>query len=153
MKKIFVCVFFTIASVAIVNTSKAQVNVNVGSQPEWGPSGYDYAEYYYLPDLESYYYVPKKQFVYFLQDRWIFSGVLPPVHANYDLYSGYKVVVNKPRAYRYFDDHKVKYARFKNYKNHQEIIKNKHDNGNHNGHDKSKEKGKGKGNGKGKGKD
>jgi hypothetical protein len=153
MKKISVSVLFVIASLAIVNTSKAQVNVNIniGTQPEWGPSGYDYAEYYYLPDIESYYYVPKHQFVYFSGNQWNFSPSLPAAYSNYDLYSGYKVVVNKPRAYRYFDDDRVRYARYKNYNNHQEAIKYKHDNGNHYGQYKNKGEGKGKGRGKAKG--
>ena len=66
MKKVVLSIFFAIASLAIVNTAKAQVkvNLNVGAQPEWGPTGYDRVEYYYMPDIESYYYVPKKQFVY-----------------------------------------------------------------------------------------
>lgn len=146
-----------IASLAIVNTSKAQVsvNINIGVQPEWGPSGYDYAEYYYMPDIETYYYVPKHQFVYFSGNRWIFSAALPPVYSNYDIYSGYKVVVNKPYAYKYFNDDKVRYARYKNYDNRQVIIKNKHDNGNHYGQYKNNGNGNNdnrKGNGRGKGK-
>jgi hypothetical protein len=158
MKKIVISVFLTMASIVMVHTSKAQVsvNINIGSQPEWGPSGYDYVDYYYLPDIETYYYVPKHQFVYFSGNRWVFASSLPAMYSNYDLYSGYKVVVNKPRAYRYFNDDRVRYARFKNYNNHQVIIKNKHDNGNHNGYYKSKgkrndhDKGRGKGRGKGK---
>ena len=148
--------FLGIATLAMVNTSKAQVsvNINIGAQPEWGPSGYNYAEYYYMPDIETYYF-PQKQFVYFSGNRWVFSAGLPPAYSNYNIYSGYKVVVNRPNAYKYFNDHKVKYARYKNYNNHQVIIKNKHDNGNHkgqykkNGNGKGNNKGKGKGHGKG----
>lgn len=147
MKKILVGAFFMIVTLSIATRSRAQVsvNVNMGIQPEWGPAGYDYAEYYYLPDIETYYYVPRRQFVYFSGNRWVFSPSMPAVYSNYDLYSGYKVVVNKPSAYKYFNVHKVKYVRYKNYKNHQVIIKNKHDNGNHKGHYKNKGKGKGKG--------
>ena len=152
MKKIMLSMLLGFASLAIINTSNAQVkiNINTGLQPEWGPTGYDYAEYYYMPDIETYYYVPKKQFVYYSGNNWVFSPGLPPAYSNYDIYSGYKVVVNKPYAYKYFNDHKVKYARYKNYNNHQVIIKNKHDNGNHNG--QYKNNGNGKGNGKAKGK-
>lgn len=146
---------FAVATLAFVNTSKAQVsvNINIGVQPEWGPSGYDYAEYYYMPDIETYYYVPKHQFVYFSGNRWVFSSALPPMYSNYNLYSGYKVVFKSPDAYRHFDEHKVKYVRYKNYNNRQVIIKNKHDNGNHNGEYKNKGKGKGNSKGHGKGKD
>ena len=146
---------FAVATLAFVNTSKAQVsvNINIGVQPEWGPSGYDYAEYYYMPDIETYYYVPKHQFVYFSGNRWVFSSALPPMYSNYNLYSGYKVVFKSPDAYRHFDEHKVKYVRYKNYNNRQVIIKNKHDNGNHNGEYKNKGKGKGNSKGHGKGKE
>ena len=155
MKKIMFSMLFAVATLAFVNTSKAQVsvNINIGVQPEWGPSGYDYAEYYYMPDIETYYYVPKHQFVYFSGNRWVFSSALPPMYSNYNLYSGYKVVFKSPDAYRHFDEHKVKYVRYKNYNNRQVIIKNKHDNGNHNGEYKNKGKGKGNGKGHGKGKD
>lgn len=114
-------------------TSKAQVsvgvNINIGDQPQWGPVGYDYAEYYYLPDIETYYYVPQRQFVYFYGNRWIFSAALPPSHAHYNLYSGYKVVLNSPKAYYHFNTHKVKYAEYKGYKNKQSSHKYKHNNG------------------------
>jgi hypothetical protein len=142
--------FISIASLAIVNTSDAQVsvNVNIGSQPEWGPSGYNYAEYYYLPDIETYYYVPKRQFVYLSGSNWVFAPTLPPMYSGYDLYTGYKVVFKTPDAYKHFNEHKVKYVKYKNYRGTQVIIKNKPDNGNHYGQYKNKNKGKGKGHGK-----
>lgn len=153
MKKFLFSTLLTFATIAFVNTANAQVkvnvNVNVGDQPEWGPAGYDYAEYYYMPDIETYYYVPKRQFVYLSGGNWLFSPTLPPMYSNYNLYSGYKVVFKNPNAYKNFNNHKVRYVRYKNYDNRQVIIKNKHDNGNHNGHYKNK--GKVKGNGKGKG--
>lgn len=154
MKKFLFSMLLTVATVAIVNTATAQVkvNINIGDQPEWGPAGYDYAEYYYMPDIETYYYVPKRQFVYFSGNNWLFSPTLPPMYSNYNLYSGYKVVFKTPNAYKNFNNHKVKYVRYKNYGNRQVIIKNKHDNGNHYGQYKSKERGKGNGKGKGHGK-
>ena len=89
------------------------VNVNIGSQPDWGPQGYDHVEYYYLPDIDVYYFVPRHQFVYISGGNWVFSAYLPSAHRHYDLYSGYKVVINEPRAYRYYQSHKVKYAKYK----------------------------------------
>jgi hypothetical protein len=151
MKKIMFSVLFAVATLAFVNTSRAQVrvgvNINIGVQPEWGPSGYDYAEYYYLPDIEAYYYVPRHEFVYLSGNRWVFAASLPPRYSGYDLYSGYKVVVNSPYAYRHFNDDRVRYARYRNYDNRQEIIRNHHDNGNHYG--QYKNRGNGKGHGKG----
>lgn len=149
------------AAIAFSTTSIAQVkvnvNINIGDQPEWGPAGYDYAEYYYMPDIETYYYVPQRQFVYFSGNRWVFSNALPPMYSNYNLYSGYKVVFKNHDAYRQFNDHRVRYGRYKNYGGRQVIIKNRHDNGNHYGQYKNKddrddgERGNGRGNGKGKG--
>jgi len=49
--------FFLVAAVMMVSffsiCAKAQlnVNVNIGSQPLWGPTGYDHVNYYYLPGV------------------------------------------------------------------------------------------------------
>src|SRR5688572_22957233 len=117
MKKIILSLTLLLFTGTFINTLKAQVNVNINinSQPAWGPRGYDYVEYYYLPDIESYYYVPRGQFVYLSGGNWVFSAHLPAAHRHYDLYRGYKVVVNEPRAYRYYGRHKVKYAKYKSH--------------------------------------
>lgn len=89
----------------------------------WGPIGYDRVDYYYLPAIESYYNVPKKQFVYLNNNNWVFSNELPSRYSGYDLYNGYKVVINSPAPYKYFKNHKVKYAKYKS--NHsQSVIRN-----------------------------
>jgi hypothetical protein len=116
MKKLIICVVVFL-SAAISKNAVAQVrlnvNVNIGSQPTWGPVGYDHVDYYYMPDIETYYYVPNRQFVYLSNGNWVFSPSLPPAYRNYDLYSGYKVVVNEPRAYLNFGQHKVKYNQYR----------------------------------------
>lgn len=91
----------------------AQVNisVNIGSQPLWGPTGYDYVDYYYLPDIECYYHVPRRQFIYMEGSRWRFSASLPSRYRSYNLYNGYKVVVN---SYRNYDHDRVYYSRYRN---------------------------------------
>ena len=152
MKKILFSMMIAVAGLAVADTAKAQVsvgvNINIGAQPEWGPAGYDYAEYYYMPDIETYYSVPRNQFVYFSNGRWVFSAGLPPRYSNYDLYSGYKVVLRPNDSYRHFNDHRVRYSRYRNYYNRQEIIRNRHDNGNHYGQYKDKGR-NGRGHGKG----
>jgi hypothetical protein len=55
-----------------------------------GTVGYDYVEYYYLPDIETYYYVPKHQFVYLSNGKWIFATSLPSRYSSYNLYSDIK---------------------------------------------------------------
>ncbi|MDP4265631.1 MAG: hypothetical protein Q8941_24135 [Bacteroidota bacterium] len=124
MKKILLISFVLISVMGLSTRSNAQVrigvNINIGAQPDWGPAGYDGAEYYYLPDIECYYNVPQRQFVYLANGRWTFSASLPSCYAGYDLYSGYKVVVNRPYAYNYFNTDRVQYAHYKNYYGRQE---------------------------------
>lgn len=124
MKKL---VLLLLATVALVTAGHAQIslNVNIGTQPLWGPAGYQHAEYYYLPDIETYYYVPKREFIYLSNGKWMFTPALPARHRSYNLYEGYKVVLNVPKPYFSFTDHKVKYAKFKNYRGKQATLKSK----------------------------
>lgn len=140
--------------------AQVSVNVNIGTQPLWGPVGYDVVEYYYLPDVEAYYYVPRRQFVYLSGGNWIFATSLPARYRTYDLYTGYKVVINDPRPYVHFTDHKVKYAKYKGARSKQVVIRDSRDPkyyvvkghpGNSNkGNAAKKAHGGGKGKGKGK---
>ena len=111
------------------STSNAQIsiNFNVGSQPLWGPVGYDRADYYYMPDIDTYYSVPARQYVYKQNDKWLFSNALPSRHSGYNLYNGYKVVMNSPRPYLSYNTHKVKYAKYKGYKSKQPSIRYSND--------------------------
>ena len=154
MKRFLVCLILTICSAVIFKNVDAQirlnVNINIGSQPVWGPVGYDHVDYYYLPDIECYYYVPTRQFIYLSGGRWIFSYSLPPRYRTYDLYTGYKVVVNEPKPYLHFQTDRTRYGNYRG--NHSQVIirnsddpkyyvvkghpkfkENSHDNGKHNG--------------------
>ena len=161
MKKIFL-ILFLVAGCIIYKPAAAQVsiNINIGSQPVGGPVGYDYVEYYYLPDIEVYYYIPARQFVYLSNGKWIFAASLPYQHRSYNLYTGYKVIINEPQPYLHFHTHQVVYAKYRGNYNRQIIIKNcnepkyyvvkghpKYNGGGGNGNGN----GNGKGNGKGKG--
>ncbi|MGY4385440.1 hypothetical protein ACVWYN_002480 [Pedobacter sp. UYP24] len=126
MKKIFLTLLLAIGLISFKSSAQINLNVNIGSQPLWGPVGYDHVDYYYLPDVESYYNVPKKQFVYLNNGNWIFSPTLPTRYRGYDLYNGYKVVMNTPTPYRYFNKHKVEYITYKG-KHGQPIIRNSND--------------------------
>ena len=113
---------------------RLNVNVNIGAQPRWGPVGYNYVEYYYLPDIETYYYVPTRQFIYLSGDNWVFSYSLPRAYRNYDLYSGYKIVINQPRAYQHFYSHRSSYGKYKSRRG-QAVLRDRvgrRDNGNRN---------------------
>ena len=111
MKKIIICATLFLCA-SFFKTASAQLSQenNIEDQPKWGPSGHDYAEYYYLPDIDTYYYVPRKQFIYQSGGYWTFSSSLPADHKRYDLYAANKVVINEAGAYRYFTEHKAKYG-------------------------------------------
>ncbi|TDD77070.1 hypothetical protein [Flavobacterium caseinilyticum] len=97
--------------------AQVTVNVNTGTPPAWGPAGYSAVDYYYLPDVQSYYDVRASQFIYLGQGKWIRSRNLPTQYRNYNLYNGYKVVLNDYRGstpYTNFKSHKAKY--YKGYK-------------------------------------
>ncbi|SEA24707.1 hypothetical protein SAMN05192529_111112 [Arachidicoccus rhizosphaerae] len=113
MKKIIV-IMSVLAGVFFTGQSKAQINIsiNIGSQPEWGPAGYDYVDYYYLPDINAYYNVVTAQYIYLLNNRWHFASTLPGYYRNYNIYNSYKVVVNRKNPYqnnKYDIEHYGKY--------------------------------------------
>ncbi|HEX4851514.1 MAG TPA: hypothetical protein VFV08_11940 [Puia sp.] len=131
MKKNFLLTFIILLGI-LSNQANAQirvnVDINVGVQPAWGPSGYYHADYYYLPDIDVYYNVPQRQFVYLDGGKWVFAASLPPRCGSYDLYRGYKVVMNEPNPYLRHEAHYVKYAKYKNCYGYQRPIHdNQHD--------------------------
>ncbi len=167
MKKFVLVTTILFAIVFPTRNTQAQVsvgvNINIGSQPVWGPVGYDYVEYYYLPDIDVYYYVPRRQFIYLSNGQWLFSLSLPVRYRAYDIYSGYKVVINEPRPYLHANVFRTRYAPYRG-RHDQVIIRSSnepkyyvvkghpkyggHDNGNR-GHDNGKSGGgRGKGHGK-----
>jgi len=113
MRKLLLMAAIGIASLAAAAPAKAQVSlsINIGSQPQWGPTGYDHVDYYYLPEVESYYYVPTRQFVYLRNNRWIHARNLPSRYRNYDLYGGRKVVINSPRPWLRHHTYRTQYVR------------------------------------------
>ncbi len=92
---------------------QVQVTINLGSQPVWGPIGYDYVEYYYFPDTEVYYYVPGHRYYYYGGGRWISATRLPGSYAHFDVYNSYKVVVNEKEPWRNHKSYRAKYISYK----------------------------------------
>ena len=124
MKKNIITLITGILSlVSMSGNAQVSINFNIGSQPLWGPTGYNQAEYYYLPDIETYYYVPKRQFIYMENGTWLHRSALPARYSRYDLNRGYKVVMNSPRPYNSYKTHKIKYAKYKGYSGRQPIIR------------------------------
>jgi hypothetical protein len=97
MKKLLVLAT-VIGLVILAEPGKAQIRIqaNIDIQPQWGPTGYDYAEYYYMPDIDVYYNV---------------------------LYRGYKVVINDPAPYRRCDYYRQQYRPYRGYYDRQVIIR------------------------------
>jgi hypothetical protein len=127
MKKIMLMIliafsasFFTKASAQI------RISVNIGSQPTWGPVGYDHVDYYYLPDVDMYYYVPTRQYIYMDRGSWRFSAVLPGRYSNFNINTGYKVVINEPRPYDRASYYRSKYSNYRG-RHDQPIIRNSHE--------------------------
>ncbi|WP_337966089.1 hypothetical protein [uncultured Flavobacterium sp.] len=111
MKKIG---FALILLMSIFAQAQVSVNVNIGTPPNWGPQGYDNSRYYYLPDIDIYYDVVQSQFIYDNNGRWIRENRLPSKYRQYDLYGGYKVVLNDYRGdspYTYHNKHRANYPK------------------------------------------
>ncbi len=155
-KLLFALLLCSFSAPCILN-AQIRFNVNIGSQPIWGPVGYDRVDNYYLPEIESYYNVGSRKYMYINNGKWVTSSNLPSRYINYDLFRGYKVVINEPNPYLHFNDDRVKYISYRN-KHDQEIIRDSREDKyyeikNHPKHKEWKNKGDGDGNGKGKGKD
>lgn len=170
MKTIKIAIAGLFLLVASTTQAQVSVNVNIGTPPVWGPVGYTEMEYYYLPDIEAYYDVRAAQFIYLGGGTWVRSSRLPRQYRNYDLYSGYKVVLNDYHGrtpYVYYNKHRTKYYKgyhgspqrpFKprgnngrnndNHDRHNDHKDYRHDNGN--GGKKGHGNGNGHGNGHGK---
>ena len=107
---------FVLFLVAPTGTVQAQISVhfNIGTPPSWGPSGYSDARYYYLPDVQAYYDVPSSMFIYYEGGSWVRRSYLPNQYRNYDLFHGYKVVLNDYHGntpYTNFNTHRLMYAK------------------------------------------
>jgi hypothetical protein len=105
---LFVALLFTVGLNAQVHA-----NINIGSQPIWGPTGNDYVENYYLPDIETYYNVSTHRYYYNQKGRWINSLTLPSRYHDFDLYNAHKVVINEKQPWKNHTVNRDKYTSFK----------------------------------------
>ncbi|WDF70633.1 hypothetical protein PQ465_09710 [Sphingobacterium oryzagri] len=134
MKKIIYTVF-ALGLLAIAKPAAAQVNVNIniGSQPMWGPTGYDYARYYYMPEMNVYYDVVQRRYTYPRGNRWVTVRTLPASYRHVDMYRTYKVVLNQAHPWKNHRAVRKQYARYAN--NHsQRVLRD------HRGHDRYEKK-------------
>lgn len=119
-----------LVGVSLANRSDAQVQLsvsaNINLQPQWGPVGYTHVEYYYMPDIDAYYCVPRHQYVYLDGGDWRFAARLPDRYGDYDVYRGYKVVINDPQPYYHDDVYRDRYRRYRGCYGQQVIIRDHH---------------------------
>lgn len=129
MKKFIIAFALLVGLSSFNSTTDAQninVSINIGSQPAWGPVGYDYAGYYYFPDIDCYYDVNMGMYYYYDRGVWVSARYLPYAYRNYDLYGLYKVVLNVNRPWRYNSIHRRDYGRYVGYRN-QMVIRDSRD--------------------------
>ncbi len=141
MKKL-ILIFAICTSGLFSLTANAQISlmINISSQPVWGPVGYDYVEYYYLPEIEVYYYVPSHMYIYMEGGNWISRSYLPQRYRYYDVYHSRKVVINEQKPYMHHNNYRQRYSHSQDYSN-QLSIRDSHEekyfqNKNHPEHDK-----------------
>lgn len=101
------------ANPASAQNISINVNINLDRQPSWGPTGYDYAEFYYMPDINVYYDVVNSLFYHYSRGAWISVQYLPSDYRKYDFYNMYKVVLNEKQPWLNNKTHKKSYARYK----------------------------------------
>jgi hypothetical protein len=126
MKKQILLFAVIFGSLSLSANAQVSLSVNINAQPVWGPVGYDHADFYYLPDIETYYNVPRHEYTYFDGARWVTTPALPPRYDHYDLYHGYKVVLNEPTPWLHHDRYKAQYAQFRG-RHDQALIRDSHD--------------------------
>ncbi|QBQ41248.1 hypothetical protein [Sphingobacterium psychroaquaticum] len=97
-----------------VTPAQAQlsVSVNIGAQPQWGPVGYDYVRYYYIPEIDVYYDVSSRKYTYYQGNRWVTRSSLPRVYGRVDLYRTYKVVINDRNPWHHHGRYKKQYGHY-----------------------------------------
>lgn len=113
MKKAFLLGLMIVALGLTKVNAQVSVNVSIGTPPMWAPYGYTEARYYYLPDVACYYDVIESRFIYNNGHAWVRVSSLPSRYRGYDLYSGYKVVLDYagPSPYIHFSMHRDRYPR------------------------------------------
>ena len=118
MKKIVIILSLLFMG-GLVNSATAQVsvnvNININRQPDWGPIGYDYVEFYYFPAINIYYDIMNGLFYYKARNTWVSSRYLPADYRKYDLYGMYKIIINhQPRPWLDNRAHRRLYSMYKN---------------------------------------
>lgn len=117
MRKIVLAISLALGMITLSDAASAKVNVNKHHQPNWGPAGYNYASFYFLPEYNAYYNIITKRFHYKSGQRWVTAPQLPRQFGKVDLYRTYKVVINDATPYKMNDKHIRMYGTYANHRN------------------------------------
>lgn len=114
MKKIILTAVLLVSCLMFKADAQLRISLgfNIGSQPDWGPVGYDHASYYYMPDVDSYYDVSNHQYIYFQNNVWVRGAALPGRY-NFNPYNSYKVVVNERNPWERDAAYRTRYASYR----------------------------------------
>ncbi len=129
MRKLIAIAAMVFMGVAIAPKAEAKINIqiNIGNQPAWGPTGYDYAQFYYFPDYNFYYDISRAQYVVLNGNTWVYTRTIPGAY-RFNPYSAYKVVLNQNAPYRQNSLHIRNYARYKGMGVRQTMIRDSREN-------------------------
>ena len=115
MKKIIIAITLLAGTFFYQNaTAQIRVSINIGTQPVWGPTGYDYAQYYYMPEMDVYYDIQNRMYYYPNGNRWTPTATLPARYGRYNIYNTYKVVMNQNQPWRNAQTNRRQYATYRN---------------------------------------
>lgn len=126
MRTIFAFIVAALLPAALSAQVQVGVQFNLGMQPSWGPAGYGYVEYYYMPELEVYYHVPMRRFYYFDHGHWVSRPRLPHWYHDVDLYHVHKVVINEPRPWHRHAHYRQRYVSYRD-DHHRHYYRDGHD--------------------------
>jgi hypothetical protein len=132
MKKIIFAAVILFSCLSFKNANaqlRLSLGINIHSQPDWGPVGYNHVSYYYFPTHDIYYDVSEHQFIYFRNGGWhhVRHYVPGPGYGAFDPYHEYKVVINDSvNPWQEHDAVKAKYAAYKD-RHDQVSIRDSHD--------------------------
>lgn len=129
MKKLIAIAAMMFMGMAIAPKAEARINIqiNIGSQPAWGPTGYDYAQFYYFPDYNFYYDISRGQYVVLNRNAWVYTTSVPAAY-RFNPYNAYKVVLNQNAPYRQNSVHVRNYAQYKGMGGRQGMIRDSREN-------------------------
>lgn len=115
-----------VAAVPQKAEAKINIQININTQPIWGPVGYDYAQFYYFPDHNFYYDVNRSQYVIRKNNKWMYTKNVPAGY-RFNPYTAYKVVLNESTPFQNNSKHVRFYAQYKGKGNQQQLIRDSRD--------------------------